>query len=630
MSTSLVVCALLLGLGQPQAAPQTSGQAPPGPIALITGRVIDGTAQKPVSAAVVTIKSANNAAAIPVDRVLTDNDGRYFFEGLGQGFYNLTVTRPGWVDGAYGRERPDGATRVLRITTDDQRVANVDLKLWKHSVLSGVVLDEAGEPVVDVLVRAVRRQLVGGRARLVFSAAARTNDLGEFRLAGLMPGDYTVLAPNEIGSGPVAFRAGSSPTEWLQTMTGIGTAPTVFERETGVLSADGRSLITSASPLSDAPDWMAPPPTFLGGGTSPTAFVHVGSGEERGGLSLPIRRVPTRRISGRLAVPGATPANHVLHLLPAEFADVPLFDVATAVADGAGQFTFYGVPEGSYVIRVVRSPEPLEGRFAVMSSVRDASFVAAVGSGPRGGAPPPVDDRPIMYADAAVSVGAQSVDGLVITLREGVTLAGRAEFEGTSPRPPDLDWLRATIQVSPVAGYTPFNAPYGRFAADGTFKTSSVLRGGYVLRPPAFGRWHVKSVNVGGLDVTDRVIDVRASLTDIVVTYTDQSMALSGTVAGSDDERERASVLLFPAAREFWTNYGETSARLALVRAQTNGAFSFAVPMRGEYIVVAIPEDQTADWQDPAALARLAALGTSVSIRDGAQVTVNLQIRSLR
>ncbi len=442
---SLLLCLLLA-----QAPSQTP---PPEPAALITGRVIDGVTNKPISAAVVSIQSTNVAAGsrAPVNRVLTDGDGRYFFDKLAKASYLVTATKPGWIDGAFGRRRPGGALIPLDLAKDDDTRTDVDVMLWRYAAISGTVTDEAGEPVVDVQVRAVRRRFVAGRQQLEFAGVARSDDRGVFRISGLVPGESTAFLPAETASGASVFDSGSQPDAWYQTMTGLGTAPLMYSRDQALAAADGRNLITSTAPLQTAPGsaaWLSVPPTFLGGGTAPTNFIRLDSGQERLGLALPIHRVPTQQVSGTLIVPGANAANHVLHLLPAESVDFPLFEVATAMADASGAFTFFGVPNGNYVIRIVKTPSPKENgqRYALLNSVRDMSFVATVSNGP--GLGMRVDDEPLYFANEAVSVNSQPVKGIVISLRSGVRATGRAEFDGTRPRPTPEEWPRTTVAWS--------------------------------------------------------------------------------------------------------------------------------------------------------------------------------------
>ena len=58
------------------------------------------------------------------------------------------------------------------------------IRLWKGGAITGRVLDEAGEPLVDVAVAAVQRSSDG---RLLTGPTARTDNRGVYRLGTLTP-----------------------------------------------------------------------------------------------------------------------------------------------------------------------------------------------------------------------------------------------------------------------------------------------------------------------------------------------------------------------------------------------------------------------------------------------------------
>jgi hypothetical protein len=64
--------------------------------------------------------------------------------------------------------------------------------------------------------------------------------------------------------------------------------------------------------------------------------------------------------------------------------------------------------------------------------------------------------------------------------------------------------------------------------------------------------------------------------------------------------------------------------------AGANGSFTLPAPPAGTYALVAIPDDQAGDWQNPAVLARLLPLADHIEVRDGQPLTHPLRARSLR
>jgi hypothetical protein len=193
MSTGHAILWAVLVLGLPQGQPP----APP-PTGLIVGRVVDGSSGRPIAGAIVTLVGGAliPGSTLPVSlsggpRAITNAGGQFVFRKLAKGAYILQTTRAGYADGAYGRRRPEGSM-VSLLVDDGQRVGDVVIPMWKYGAISGNVVDEAGEPLIGVQVRAFQRRMMAGRRRILEGPTAQTDDRGFYRIANLIPGEYLI------------------------------------------------------------------------------------------------------------------------------------------------------------------------------------------------------------------------------------------------------------------------------------------------------------------------------------------------------------------------------------------------------------------------------------------------------
>src|SRR5258708_21677581 len=125
---------------------------------------------------------------------LTGGQGRYEFRDLPAGRFLVSVSKSGFVTMQYGQNRPFEPGRPLDLA-DAQKMDKVDVSLPRGGVRAGRVVDELGEAVADADVTAMRMQFANGKRRLVPSGRnSTTNDLGQFRVYGLPPGEYYVSA----------------------------------------------------------------------------------------------------------------------------------------------------------------------------------------------------------------------------------------------------------------------------------------------------------------------------------------------------------------------------------------------------------------------------------------------------
>ncbi len=119
----------------------------------------------------------------------TDADGHFRVEKVVPGRYRIFLEKAGLVG---VNER--GLKSDVNVVTVQagQPVEDLLFRMLPTAVISGRVTDEDGDPMFGVRVIAFRKKPRKAAREAVGSGA--TNDLGEYRLAGLFPGQYSLLA----------------------------------------------------------------------------------------------------------------------------------------------------------------------------------------------------------------------------------------------------------------------------------------------------------------------------------------------------------------------------------------------------------------------------------------------------
>jgi hypothetical protein len=611
----------------PLARPARSGTG------VIVGQVVDAASGKGIAAAVVMLNYERGA--------LTTNDGRFVFRDLLPGDYRLTASKSGYLYGSYG-QRPSGATVPLTLG-DGERRADAVIRLWRPASVSGVVVDEAGEPLIGIQVSAIQQRRLAGRLRSTIANSATTDDRGMYRISRLAPGDYVVAMISSQVSIPLSTAqrydqalisgATAERDNVLQTLARMGAS-------TGTLGGpDARQVGTQVQTMTrNAP---TPPPIegtrlvtyptlFYPAASSPSSatVISVAAGQERSAIDLQAKPVPVAHVSGIVVGTSAGSAGNLPVRLTMPGLEMPFgfLGAAVTMTDAAGAFTFPAVPAGDYTLRVAQSPHylPESGGSAIVTS--GGSF----GGFPPNG-PPKMSLDPTLWANVPLSIGDADISGLTVPLHPGSRLSGRIEFEGSREKPPPEQLSRFKFTVTPVDGTQDRGSatPEATCDARGQFKTSEMLGGPYILHvPPSFTGWTLKSIVLGDRDLADLPIDVSSGdISNIVITFTDRAAStIEGTVRGVEGSRDIVSVLIFPTDSKYWGEAQGFTRRLRLTPLTAQATYKIQNVPDGSYYIAAVAEPANGDWLDPKLLEQLSAVATHIEIAEGERVTRELGI----
>ena len=182
------------GVGPMQGMPQRDTTTPKTGTARIRGRITAADTGQPLRKAQVRVVSPETREN---HLTSTDAEGKYELKDLPAGRYQINVSKGSFVSLQYGQSRPFEAGKPLQIA-DGQVVEKVDFALPRGAVITGHVVDEFGEPIADIRVAPMRYQFVQGRRQLnAAGRVATTNDIGEYRIFGLAPGQYYLSASTQ-------------------------------------------------------------------------------------------------------------------------------------------------------------------------------------------------------------------------------------------------------------------------------------------------------------------------------------------------------------------------------------------------------------------------------------------------
>ena len=575
------------GPGEPFQMPGQGRQFKTG-TARITGRVLTTESGAPIRRAQVRIMGPE----IMAKTAMTDGEGRFEFRDLPGGRFNLSASKSGYVTVQYGQTRPFESGRPIELT-DKQVLENADITMPRGSVIAGRIVDEFGEPLPDVNVTAMRQTWTNGRRRMTPAGGriAQTNDLGQFRIYGLPPGDYYISATLR---GPIDMMA--------------------VEMAASVRAGFNEAGPTASNPSSGyAPTYF--PGTF---NVADAQRVTLAVGQEIGNADFALTPVRLAKISGIVIGSDGKPlSGAMVTASPSSRTEVMLGMQNSGRTNADGAFTINNVAPGEYqlnanAMQVITSDE---GGNRMVFQMR-----TAVGGG--GGGESEFGSVPLVVAG-------EDLLNIVLTTTKGATATGKVTFEGGA-KPPNMTSIRISAPPADSPAMTPgfAGAPGpGAVKEDGTFELKG-LAGQRLIRTAALpSGWTLTSVRMGGTDITDTGADFRAgdTVSGIEITLSSQTTSITGSVVGADGTAMKDyTLVIFSDDPELWKM--PMSRWVTGTRPDQDGRFKVQNMPPGSYHAVAVEYIPSGEWGDPELLERLKGKGRRFTLEEGSTETLELKL----
>jgi Carboxypeptidase regulatory-like domain len=547
----------------------------------IRGRVVSADGASAVRRAQIRIMGQD----IGTKTALTDAEGRYEFKDLPAGRFTLTATKAGFVQMQYGQSRAYEPGRPIELS-DAQQLDKADFTLPRGSVIGGRVVDEFGEPVAEAMVTVMRMQYSGGRRRLMPAGRpGQSNDLGQYRIYGLPPGEYYVSA-------------------------NLRSLDTMMMDMLGGAAAGGPQGSNNSSGYA---------PTYYPASANPAEAqkVPVALGQELTSVDIALQPVRLARVSGSaMGSDGKQISGAMVMLLPASREAAGFLPGGTGRTNADGRFTLTGVVPGDYTLQ-------LRNLNAMLNEASTA--LAMSGESRPAGTTPAANPQEQEFASVPITIAGEDITNLVVVTTRGVTASGRVVFEGgVTPQTTGMRILAVSADPdNPAVG----GLSGGAVREDGTFEMSGLM-GARILRgnnPPKGFR--IKSVVYKGADVTDTGIDFKPGedVNGLELTFSDRQTQVMGAVRDDKGAAVKdCTVVVFSEDPQKWTL--PATRWVTSTRPDQDGRYKVQYLPPGTYYAVALEYVATGEQNDPDFLQRNKDRATSFTLTEGESQTLDLKI----
>jgi protocatechuate 3,4-dioxygenase beta subunit len=496
---------------------------------------------------------------------LTTAEGKFSFRSVLPGRYSLMAARVGYLHGQYGQRGPNGVPAVLEIRAG-QNVRDIRLSMIPNAAISGRVYDDKGEPAVNAQMHAWRISYGEGWRKPVPVTSVVTNDLGEYRLFGLPPGQYYVSAQPD----PRSFVRSPAYVSLAPPLPGM----VVMSNNTGGSggSADPANMLLAGADFA---------PIYYGGAANEFAAtpITLHAGDDLRGMDIPLRRVPMTPLTGTIldsltrepvratvTVTPLAPNVSVTSLTTINVTGGVLSVTASRPTMSTGQFRTEPLPQGSYLITAIAD---LQGRRLAGQAIADSRN------------PDP--------------------SGVRITVAPAFEITGQIVFQGMTAAPNlKIGLMNITSQSLDVAAVP--------VASDGSFVLRGVPPGRYRVQL-SLSTGYVKSIRIAGSDALSDGLQLdRQPEGRIDILVSNDSGKVNGAVTTIDQQPLPGVIaVLVPDQRQRFDLYQSTMA-------DARGQYRFENVPPGGYKLFAWEDVEKNAWLDPAFLNLYEDRGAAVAL----------------
>jgi hypothetical protein len=508
--------------------------------------------------------------AASTNDVVADEHGHFSVMVPSAGSWRLTAKARGFVTQDYDEHRGFSSAVVLT-----QAAPTIDLRfrLSPEAVITGVVLDEAGEPVrnAQMMLRVVPPATPGGpQSQGATRGFASTDDRGMYEIANIAPGSYRLT---------------------VQARPWYATSP-----QTGGTDSASASLDPSLD--------FAYPLTWFPGSSDPalseTIVLHAGDTRQADFHLIPIPAIHLRIMAPRATA--TAEGGRMMQSFPmvqpvGGFGQGPTN--MTSGSDRPGEFDVGGLTPGMYEV-TMRGPNQ-SGHATLVEVTANSARTLDLSA-------PPHDMASVtIHLDGATEGddgqgGRGGGGGLQVSLID--TDTHRGPF--SSGRGGGPNFGRRDQGDEPADRV--IEAPPGRYEV--------VLQG----RQNVF----ITGLSAKGAEASGRYVTVPAGESTVTVHVATGRATLSGVATLKEKPCVGAMVLLVPITIE------DKNSITFLREDQTNtdGSFDLTNVIPGQYILVAIDDGWEINWGDPSTLRRYLLQGVPVDLKSSAMVKQNVEAQA--